>query len=251
MDHSAGIGDTARMTKRFTKRLAPLLALACTLPLAAGAAGTPEPAPFTATYQVLRKDSPLGTSTLELRHDGDRWVYTSALEAKSGLAALLGGGLSETSRFRIRNERIEALDYDYRMHTSLKSRERHMRVDWKDGTVSVDDGKKSHTYPTQPGLVERHLVVQALGRAVANGKTDITLPVGGKKRVKTQTYAVTGKETVEVPLGRIEAVHVKRTHDDKGFQVWFAPQRFGTAPVKLSQESGGDITLLLKSYGKP
>ncbi len=226
-----------------------LLSLAATTPLAATAATASPVAPFTATYKVLRKGSPLGTSTLSLRRNDDgSWTYSSSLEAESGLAAVLGGSLEESSRFEFTDDRARALAYDYRMHTSFKSRELHMRMDWKDGRVTVDDGKGTYRYDTEPGLVERHLLVLALGRAAARGDTDITLTVGGKKHAKAQTYRVTGKQRLDVPAGSVQAIHIERTHDDKGYQVWFAPEKYGTAPVKLSQESGGDITLLLKSY---
>lgn len=232
------------------KRLNLLLSIACLLPLAASAAApTQSPTPFTATYKVLRKGSPLGTSTLSLhKNDDGTWVYSSSLEAKSGFAALLGGSIKESSHFRLDDGRVEALDYDYHLHASVKNSERHMRVDWKAGTVNVTGSKGEYNYKTQPGLVERHLLVLALGRAVADGQTHVSLPVAGKKRIKTQTYALDGDDTIKVPLGSVDTQRVKRTHDDKGYQVWFAPERFGTAPVKLTQESGGDITLLLKSY---
>lgn len=231
------------------KRLFVPLILACLLPLVAGAASTPSLTAFSATYKVLRKGSPLGTSTLDLqKNDDGTWTYSSSLEAESGLAAMLGGSIKESSRFRLEDGHVQALSYDYQLHSSFKSRERHMDVDWKTDTVTVDGSKGSHHFKTKPGLVERHLLVLALARAVTNGQTDIALPVAGEKRIKKQTYTVSGHESLDVPLGQIDTVRVERTHDDKGYQVWFAPERFGNAPVKLSQESGGDITLLLKSY---
>lgn len=235
------------------KRCHQFVALLCLLPLTAMAADkakvTP-PQPFSATYKVLRKGSPLGVSTLTLtRNDDGTWTYKSSLDAQHGLAALLGGSIHEASRFRWHDGHIEALSYDYRMHTAIKSKQRHVKVDWKAGTVSVhtsDDG--NFNYKPQPGLVERHVLVLALGRAVAAGQTRIALPVAVKDRVQTQTFAVRGKPTIKVPAGTFQTVRVDRTHDSKGYSVWYDPARFGAVPVKLSQEAGGDITLLLKSF---
>ncbi len=233
-----------------------LAALLCTAPLAAMAGGAPAGSPlqpFTATYKVLRGGSPMGTSTLNLRRNADgTWTYRSSLDAESGLAALLGAGIKETSRFRWHDGRIEALDYDYHLKTAVMGKQRRVRVDWKTGTVRVrtgDDGE--FDYKTQPGLVERHLLVLALGRAVGNGETSIALPVAVKDRVQTQTFAVNAHHTVKVPAGSFDTARVVRTHDDKGYSVWFAPKRFGAIPVKLSQEAGGDITLLLESVHRP
>lgn len=229
------------------------VALLCLFPLLAIAANTPpEPAPlqpFSASYKVLRKGSPLGVSTLTLTRNADgTWTFRSALEAKSGLAAILGGRINEASHFRWHDGRIESLSSDYKLHTSIKSKQRHIKVDWQANTVSVhtsDDG--DFQYKPQPGLVERHLLVLVLGRAIAAGQKQVALPVAGKDSVETQTYAVRGEESVKLPAGTFQATRVDRTHDDKGYSVWYAPERCGAVPVKVSQESGGDITLLLKS----
>lgn len=226
--------------------------LLCLLPftaVAAEAAGTAPPQPFTATYQVLHQGSPLGVARLGLTRDSDgTWTFRSAMKATHGLAALLGGTVSETSRFRWHNGRIESLSYDYRLHIAFKRRQRHVTVNWKADTVTVrtsDDA--SFTYASQPGLVERHLLVLALGRAVVAGQTRIALPVAVKDRVKIETFAVRGTTSVKVPAGTFAALHVVRTHDSKGYSVWYDPGHFGSVPVKLSQRSGGDFTLLLES----
>lgn len=236
--------------KRYRTLLATLL---CLLPLAVMAADTAKPAPpepFSATYKVLRKGNLLGTSTLTLtRNDNGTWTYRSSLKAEHGLAALLGGAIRESSHFRWHDGRIEALSYDYKMHLAIKDEQRHVKVDWKADTVSVHtSGDGNFSYKAQPGLVERHVLVLALGRAVAAGKTQIALPVAVKDRVQMQTFTAHDKSEVTVPAGTFQAVRVDRTHDDKGYSVWYDPARFGSAPVKLVQQAGGDITLLLKSF---
>lgn len=236
------------------KKRRKLAILSCLLPVAAMAAGHTAkprpPQPFSATYKVLRDGSPLGVSTLTLTQNADgTWTYRSMLDAQSGLAALLGGSVDETSHFRWHGGRIESLAYDYKLDTAIMGKQRHVTVNWHDDTVTVrtsDDG--TFHYKPQPGLVERHVLVLALGRAVAAGKTRIGLPVAVKDRVETQTFAVRGTEPLKVPAGTFHATRVERTHDDKGYTVWYDPQRFGNVPVKLSQQSGGDITLLLKHY---
>jgi hypothetical protein len=233
------------------QRYLPIAALLVLLPIVAMAAGTAAiapPTPFTATYQVLRKGSKLGTGHMRLRHHADgTWAYQSKIQAESGLAALLGGNIRETSRFRWHDGHIEALSYDYRLHTSIKSRQRKVRVNWKANRVTVKTGGDTYTYKPQPGLIERHVLVLALGQALAAGKTHVALPVAVKDRVETQTFAVKGHQTVKVPAGSIRAIRVERTDKDKNYAAWFAPKRYGDAPVKIA---GEQITLLLKSYRK-
>lgn len=222
----------------------------------AGPAGagqsTPPLKPFTATYQVLRGGSALGTSTLKLRQNTDgTWTYTSRMHATSGLGALLSAKVNETSRFRQHDGRMEAIDYDYAMHVAVKDKSRHVRVDWSAGTVQVKTGKDGpFHYTTKPGLVERHLLVLALGQAVAAGQQKMTVPVAVKDRVQMQTFAAGAKADVSVPAGTFHAIRVDRTHDDKGWSAWYASKRYGPIPVKVMQSAGGNITLLLESVKK-
>ncbi|RAP59358.1 DUF6134 family protein [Oleiagrimonas sp. MCCC 1A03011] len=209
------------------------------------AAGTP--APFTATYQVLRNGSPIGESTLRLTRDGSDWTYVSHMRGTSGLASLLGASVDETSRFRWHDGKPEALSYDYRMEAAIKSRQRRVQVDWVKDTVQVTDGGKRFDYAAKPGLVERHSMPLALGYALADGARHVALPVAVKDRVEIQRYAITGKSEVNVPAGRFDAVRVDRTDDSKNFSAWYVPKRY-PVPVKLAQRAGGHLTLLLKSF---
>jgi hypothetical protein len=229
-----------------------VVALACGAVLASAgshaAAPASTPHAFTATYEVQRGGSSIGESTLTLRADGNgRWTYTSKMHGTSGLAALLGASVEETSRFRWHDARPEALSYDYAMSAAVKHKTRHVVVDWTTGKVAVDDSKGTFGYATQPGLVERHLLPLALGWALASGPQQITLPVAVKDRVEQQHYSVVGKESVTVPAGTFQAVRVNRSDDDKGFSAWYVPGKYA-APVKLAQTDGGNITLLLKTY---
>lgn len=228
------------------------LLIAPALLAASGLAAAAAPKAFTATYEVLRGGSAIGRSTLTLRADGPAtWTYASNMEGTSGLAALLGADVRETSRFRWKDGRPEALSYDYKLDAAIKSKQRHLRVDWKADRVDVDDGRKgTFRYAPKPGLVERHSLPLALAWALQDGKRTIALPVAVQDRVQTQRFEVTGDETVKVPAGTFHALRVDRTDDNKSFSAWFAPDRF-PVPVKLAQSDGGDITMLLKSFKRP
>ncbi len=227
--------------------LVPLLMFVI-LPGFARATPTAQFKPFTATYKVMRKGSFLGTSTLTLRQGKDGvWTFSSSLKAESGIAAMLGGKVSETSSFRLVDGHVEALRYTYRLDALVKHKQRDIRVDWKAGEVVVSTSNDGNFhYKTQPGLVERHLLALAVGQAVAAGRTEMTLPVAGKDHVEAQSYAVHGHETTKVPAGELDAVRVDRTHDDKGYSLWYAPARFGIVPVKVEQKASDDMTMLLQ-----
>jgi hypothetical protein len=235
------------MTIRFL--LATLLGLALFfgIPNAEAAA----PTAFTATYKVLRGGSPMGTATISLQDDGDgQWTYRKSVKGTSGLAAMLGASVDETSRFRWKDDLPEALSYDYQLRTGIKDRERHLRVDWNTKQVTVEGSKGTETYPARPGIVERNTWPLALGVALQAGKREVALAVAVRQEVQTQRFRVTGKETVKVPAGSFHAERVDRTDADRGFSAWYAPKRY-PLPVKLSQHDGGDLMMELVSYSKP
>lgn len=232
------------MTPRHPLRLAFALILA----FASGLAAAATPAPFTATYRVLRDGAPMGEASVSLKPLGNgQWEYAKHVRGTAGLAAMLGANLDETSRLRWKGDVPEALAYDYRMNAAIKAKRRHLAVDWERGRVSVDEGKGVETYAAVPGMVERNTVALAIGLALREGKQRIVLPVAVRQAVETQRFAVTGKETVAVPAGRYDAVRVDRTDADRGFSAWYVPGRY-PLPVKLSQHDGGDLTMELASF---
>jgi hypothetical protein len=222
--------------------LALCLGAASTLALAA------TPRPFTATYQVLKDGSPLGRATVRLAPAADgQWEYTKRVQGTAGLAAMLGANQEETSRLRWKGDVPEAVSYDYRLDAAIKSKRRHLAVDWDKGQVTVDEGKGAQSYAAVPGMVERNTLALAIGLALRDGQTRIALPVAVRQNVENQQFQVSGKEKVDVPAGHYEAVRVDRTDADRGFSAWYVPDRY-PLPVKLSQKDGGDLTMELVSF---
>ena len=83
------------------------------LALAAPAAFA-QPAPYTAEYEVLRNDKPLGRGTVTLSDEGDTWLLTSVTRGTEGLAGLAGIEIVEKSILQWRDGRPESLDYQFR-----------------------------------------------------------------------------------------------------------------------------------------
>jgi hypothetical protein len=225
---------------------APLLGLGLLLGTQAATAATPKA--FTAVYDVLQGDTPMGRATVTLRAgDNGEWIYGKDVKGTGGLAALLGASVKETSRFRWKGDLPEAISYDYQMVAMGKNKQRHLSVDWTTRRATVDNGKGVHTYAATPGMVERNTAALALGVALRDGKQQVTLPMAVKQAVENQQFKVSGKETVKVAAGSFEAERVDRSDVARDFSAWYAPDRY-PVPVKLSQHDGGDLTMELVSY---
>lgn len=227
----------------------PLLALAL-LALSSVACAT-VPGAFTARYRVLQGDQPMGTATVTLRQVADgQWTLSKQVQGTDGLAALLGASSTETSLFRWRGERPEAISYDYRARFAGKKKQRQLHADWASGRVSVMDNHHADNYATQAGMVERNTLPLALGLALADGQRTITVPVAARQKVDAENFTVAGQDTVHVPAGAFHAERVERSDNAQGFSAWYVPARY-PMPVKLSQTDGGNLTLELVSYSQP
>lgn len=212
---------------------------------AGGLFAAPLPA-FTARYQLLRDRAAVGEAIMTLApSQNGEWVFTTQSRGTSGMAALLGANVQETSRFRWKGGLPEGLSYDYSMDAAIKHKERHVRFDWADNTISVDD-KGEQRFAAQPGAIERHTTVLAISARLRHGEHEFDLPVAVRDRIETQHFAVQGRESIVVPAGRYEATHVARS-DGGGFDAWFAPGKL-PVPVQVSQRDGGDLTMKLESY---
>ncbi|MCX7514038.1 DUF3108 domain-containing protein [Frateuria sp. STR12] len=226
------------------------LAAALVLTSASGLALAAPPQAFTATYRVLRDGSPMGEATVSLKPLGNgQWEYSKHIRGTSGLAAMLGAKLDEVSHVRWKGDVPEAVSYDYRLDAAIKSKRRHVTVDWAKRQVTVDEGKGAITYPAKPGMVERNTTALAIGLALRHGQPQIALPVAVKQEVETQRFKVSGKEKVTVPAGSFDAVRVDRSDADRGFSAWYVPERY-PLPVKLSQHDGGDLTMELVGFSQ-
>ncbi|WP_158881952.1 DUF3108 domain-containing protein [Rhodanobacter sp. L36] len=226
----------------------PLLASTIGLLLLTQAVSAATPPAFTATYNVLQGDQPMGQATVTLRAaENGEWIYSKDVKGTGGLAALMGASAKETSRFRWKGDVPEAISYDYQMIAMGKNKQRHLSADWKTNQVTVDDNKGSRTYAAIPGMVERNTAALALGIALRDGKQQIVLPMGVKQGIETQQFKVTGKEIVKVAAGTFNAERIDRTDKAQDFSAWYAPTRY-PVPVKLSQHEGGDLTMELVSF---
>lgn len=227
-------------------RFLPLLVLGVLL--AAQAASAAPPSAFTASYNVSQNGQPLGVARVTLDPaDHGEWVFSKDVKGTSGLAAILGASLKESSRFRWNGDVPEAVSYDYELQTGIKNKSRRMKVDWATNQVSVDDDKGQFAYPVTTGMVERNTLSLALGMALRDGKQQVALPVAVRQRVESQAFKVTGKETIVVPAGRFHAERIDRIDAQRSFSAWYAPERY-PIPVKLAQKDGGNMEMELVSF---
>lgn len=226
--------------------------LACAVPPAFAAEMVVKP--FKAEYQTLHNGDELGRTTLSLADNGDgSWTLRSETKGTAGLAKLAGIHIVETSRFRWKNGRPEALSYDYRQTGAFKQRTRHADFDWKNGSAHVTEGGDEFHYPITPGVIDRQSVTLAIGGDLTRGAKAFDYKVAVRDRVEDMRYLRDKQEVLNVPAGEFAAVLVRREGepgDDRKrvARSWFA-QSLGWLPVQIEQneKQGDTVTLKLVS----
>jgi len=229
------------------KRLAALFAFALAVP--AGAADAPVQ-PFHAEYATLRNGDEIGRTTLDLVDNGDgSWRLQSETHGTAGLARLAGIHVVETSRFRWKDGKPEAVAYDYRQEGAFRQRTRHATFDWPAGEARVSEGGKDYRYPIAAGTIDRQSVTLGLASDLLRGSDAFTYRVAVKDQVETMRYARGARETVQVPAGRFEAQLMRREGEPgsdrkRVSRSWFA-ESLGWLPVQIEQtEKNGDTVTL-------
>lgn len=236
------------------KRLALLGLVIAASVHAAPAVDSAAPAPFHAEYLALRNGDQLGHTTLDLtdNHDGT-WTLRSETLGTSGLAKLAGVHIVETSHFRWRDGRPEAIEYDYKQDSAVKSRTRH--AVFGDGEARVEEGGETFRYALVPGVVDRHAVTLALASDLMHAAHSFEYKVAVKDHIEDMRYERTGDEQLKVPAGTFDAVLLRRageTGSDRKrvARSWFSA-KLGWIPIQIEQQDKNDtITLQLASLPK-
>ncbi|MDN5923434.1 MAG: DUF3108 domain-containing protein [Xanthomonadales bacterium] len=226
-----------------------LLSITALMFLGAAHAATPPLPAFSAHYAVSKDGKRIGDANMALRRDGNDWIFTTKVKGTSGLASWLNVTLDESSRFYWQHQLPQLISYDYRLDSTLKHHQRHVRIDGEQVTVSKDN---EHTaYAAVPNMVERHSAMLALAVALTSGTQTVALTVATRKRIETQRYAIQGSDKVTVPAGTFaDAIHVQRSDDDHGISAWFAPQHC-PVPVKLTTGDKDTMLELLSCHITP
>lgn len=213
--------------------------------------------PFHADYATLRNGSALGRTTLDLSDNGDgSWTLRSETHGTSGLARLAGVHIVETSRFRWKDGRPEALAYDFHQDAAFKQKIRHADFDWKAGEVHVTEGDGDFRYPIAAGIIDRQSVTLALASDLMHNATNFDYKVAVKDRIEEMRYARAASETLKVPAGEFATVLMQREGEPgsdrkRVARSWFAPS-LGWMPVQIEQteKKGDTVTLQLLSSNR-
>lgn len=184
--------------------------------------------PFTATYSANYNGIKV-IAERELSGADGNWRLD--FRADSFLA-----DIREYSRFSVSDTQITPRHYEY--HRTGLGRDRKTVLNFEPRRV-INVSRPGRTLEQVPESVHDKISYQLqLALDVAAGKQDLTYKVADGKKLRTYRFAITGDETLDTPLGKIDTIKVERVREagaERSTYIWFAPQ-WNHALVKLMQE---------------
>ena len=224
--------------------------LAATIVVAAAPAISAQPGavqPFTADYQVYFQGSPQGTGQMSLAAAGDnRWKYSLNIKGTSGMAAIAGADIAQSTVFEDKNGQWRPLSGTDSNKVLFKKTNKAATYDWSRGVASwTGDVKPERAGPVklQAGDLDAMLINLALVRDVAAGKP-LKYRMVDDGRVKQMNYTVAGKEQITVGGKSQQATKVVSSNGNKQTLAWVVDGL--PVPARILQRDKGQDELDLR-----
>jgi len=211
-----------------------LLWLCLLLPLPLGAAPL---ADFEASFKLTRGGFRIGTMQVSLAiDDNGAYRYESRTRPVAWLGWLLKDKLDELSRGRLDAAGIYPAFYNYRRTGGTKERQAELYFDWENMTVEnhVKDSVWKMDMP--PGTLDRLVVQLAMMGELGRDSSEMAFNIADGGKLKLYRFAVTGRETLDLPAGKFETIKLEKLRDNKKREtfLWCAPA-LDYLPVRIWQ----------------
>ena len=222
-----------------------LLATLCLLPLCATTASAAEVSagtqPYTAIYQAVYKNFPL-QATHRLEPTEGHWNFSS-------IASGFFGQIEENSTFTVTGKGIMPLHYLYTRNVLGHDRSTELTYNQTDKQLAGRKGDKSFQLKLQGDELDPGTYVLALKQDVARGKTESCYKVIEDRDIDQYCFKVTGKETLETALGKMETLvveRVRKANSPRRTRYWLAPSLDYTIARLEHQEKQGETAYSLE-----
>jgi len=195
--------------------------------------------PFQAEFQVSRSGLQLGTLEIELRRDGEQAYHYSGHTRPGALVRLFySDEIFETSQGRIEEGRVIPHSYLHRLQrVGEPEKLTRLEFDWSNRKVWSESDGTRWAQRIDPGGQDKLSMQLALRLDLAAGREQVSYRVADGGRIKTYHFRVVGRETIELPYGRLGCLRVRRSKDDQApdYTIWVAPT-LDYLPVKIERK---------------
>ena len=172
-------------------------------------------------------------------------IYTQEAKAKNML-----GSINEKSVFKInRDGSISEIEYNFTKSMLGIKKEEFLTYDQSAGLVRYDDKKKKRQILREDAHLNNLTAQIELQSDLINRVRLLSYPVIRKGKVKIFNYEILGEELIEIELGSINALKLKRTRQNSPREtfLWFAPHwNFLLVKFEQKETKGDNYVMTLK-----
>lgn len=223
-----------------------LLSLIClvawTSPPAVAATALPE---FQASYTLRRNGVTVGEMKLELSRMPDgNYRYSSVSRATGLVAWFYGGRIEESSVWQMVDGRPRPVEYHY-FHNKRKHH-RHVDIafDWTDLHAINKVNNDPWKMPIPPAAQDKLLYQLTLMGDLSAGRKDLDYQIADGGVLKDYHFNMMGAETIETPLGPLNAEKLVRDGDKRSTTLWCAEAlRFLPIRIRQTDTDGAQLSL--------
>ena len=222
--------------------------VALTAPLTASAQSSNAAISALRPFEAVYKTTALGMTldlTRSLTRDGDNYRLES-----SGKNFLIK--MKESADFRLTDSGIEGVRFNSKVKT-LKSNNRAVEFDKELGVIkSMKRGEWSE-HPLEPGVLDQFSQQQQLRLTLMQTDTPpetLQFRVIDGAKISDKSWQRLPNETLQTPLGNIEAVHYRAVHKNpkkRASEIWLAPNLDYLMVRTKHVERGATIEVEIKS----
>ncbi len=209
--------------------------------MAPGAVAADDYRPFEAEYLLTRNGIGVGQTRIRFQLTPDGGYFNHVDTTPISILSLVREDLVlEESRGRMESGRPRPSRYLYRRSGGDSDRELALEFDWSAGKVRMQGGPTGWSLDVPPQTLDKLIQQQVLSAEFAAGAQEAAFAVADGGLLKTYRYRVLGREPVDAPMGRLDAVKVERRKGDNpsDYTLWLAPS-LNWQPVRILRRYHG------------
>ena len=171
-----------------------------------------------------------GRAVYEWERNGDRYTITGEAEAVGFFTLFLEGRIRQESRGKVTAEGLRPERF---VERRANAAEEGLEFDWDQGKVTFERGDDKRTAELKDNTVDWLSMIFQLAHKPPKGDS-FELRVFTQRRMYQFTLKVLGEEEIEIPIGRIRALHLRHANEAENeyVDVWLGIDQH-YVPVKM------------------
>jgi len=197
------------------------------------------PQSYSALYQIEADGMSLGKLERTLKQNADGTYILKTKTYVTGFWSIfIKDRVNEESRFAMVDGKAIAKNYHYTKKKKGKLIKESVIFDTDKGTILSSSGSGKQKFPLTGNESDKLLYQFKIRAALRRGESELQFSVVDRMRLRSYQFKVGRLETLDTPMGMIEAVRVERVNEEKRkTTLWFAPS-LDYLPVKIVQDTG-------------